>query len=115
LWKNLDPSRTASLWGEALKKHARIEQGGGYANLVEYYRSMLSMGRSNPVLFQALGSFSTLSPDLRIVWMATSPDARIEDLAKNPDFLENLDAARGGPFAVLGTRVAIRPSWRASW
>ena len=90
LWIRSDPTRTASLWGDALQKHARIEQGGGYANLVEYYRTLLSQARQHPPLFQALGRYASLSPDLQIAWIASSPDARMEELAKDSAFLKKL-------------------------
>lgn len=100
LWMNRDISRTAPLWGEALRKHALIQQGGGYANLVEYYRGLLSQARSHPSLFQALGEFSTLSPELQIVWMASSPDARMEDAAKDEAFLKRLTPAQRREFLI---------------
>ncbi|MEI8294064.1 MAG: O-antigen ligase family protein [bacterium] len=126
LWKNTDAERTALLWGESLKKHARIEQGGGHANLVEYYRSLLSQARPNEALFRALGPFSGLTPDLQIVWMASSPDAGMGDAAKNPDFLKTLNPAQRREFLIswhargnkaeVEAFLASHPDWEeAAW
>ena len=126
LWMNRDISRTAPLWGEALRNHARIQQGGGYANLVEYYGRLLSQAKPHPLLFQALGEFSTLSPDLQIVWMASSPNVRMEDVANDPTFLERLTTAQRREFLISwfnrGGRPALEnfllanPDWEdAAW
>jgi hypothetical protein len=126
LWIRNDPARTAPLWGEALKKHARIEQGGGYANLVEYYRTLLSQARAHPPLFQSLGEFATLSPDLQIVWMASSPNARMEDAIKDPTFLKMLTPGQRRDFLIswfnrgakseLEEFLRANPDWEdAAW
>ena len=126
LWIRSDLTRTALLWGEALKKHARIEQGGGYANLVEYYRTLLSQARAHPPLFQALGQYATLSPDLQIVWMASSPSARMEDALKDPAFLKMLTPQQRREFLIswfnrgakseLEDFLGANPDWEdAAW
>ena len=126
LWMTKDVARTAPLWGESLRKHAQIQKGGGYANIVEYYQRLLSQARQHPALFNALGEFSTISPDLQIVWLAAAPNARIEDAAKNPAFLKTLDPAqrrefllswwnRGGR-ADLEAFLVANPDWEeAAW
>jgi hypothetical protein len=109
-----------------LKKHARIEQGGGYANLVEYYRTLLSQARSHPPLFEALGQYATLSPDLQIVWMASSPNARMEDAIKDPTFLKMLTPRQRRDFLIswfnrgakseLEEFLRTNPDWEdAAW
>jgi hypothetical protein len=126
LWMNRDVARTAPLWGEALHNHARIQQGGGYANLVVYYGRLLSQARPHPALFQALGEFSTLSPDLQIVWMASSPNVRMEDVANDPTFLERLTSAQRRDFLIswfnrggkpaLENFLLANPDWEdAAW
>jgi hypothetical protein len=126
LWIPSDLTRTASLWGEALKKHALIEQGGGYANVVEYYRTLLSQARAHPPLFQALGQYATLSPDLQIVWMASSPNARMEDATKDSAFLKMLTPEQRREFLIswfnrgakseLEEFLCANPDWEdAAW
>ena len=126
LWMTRDTARTAPLWGEALRNHARIEQGGGYANLVEYYGRLLSQARRHPALFQALGELSTLSPDLQIVWMASSPNVRMEDVANDPAFLKRLTPAQRREFLIswfnrggkpaLENFLLANPEWEdAAW
>jgi O-Antigen ligase len=126
LWMRKDLARTAPLWGEALKKHALIEQGGGYANLVEYYRSLISQARSHPPLFEGLGQYATLSPDLQIVWMASSPNARMEDAIKDPTFLKMLTPEQRREFLIswfnrgakseLEEFLRANPDWEdAAW
>ena len=126
LWIPNDLTRTASLWGEALKKHALIEQGGGYANLVEYYRTLLSQARAYPPLFQALGEYATLSPDLQMVWMASSPNARMEDATKDSAFLTMLTSEQRREFLIswfnrgakseLEEFLCANPDWEdAAW
>jgi hypothetical protein len=126
LWIPSDLTRTAALWGEALKKHALIQQGGGYANVVEYYRTLLSQARAHPPLFQALGQYATLSPDLQIVWMASSPNARMEDATKDSAFLKMLTPEQRREFLIswfnrgakseLEEFLCANPDWEdAAW
>jgi hypothetical protein len=126
LWIRSDLTRTALLWGEALQKHTHIEQGGGYANLVDYYRRLLSEARAHPSLFQALGQYAKLSPDLQIIWMASSPDASMEDALKDPAFLKMLTPQQRRDFLISlfnrGGKVELddflrtNPDWEdAAW
>ena len=126
LWLQADIARTAPLWGEALQKHARIQQGGGYANLVEYYGTLLSQARAHPPLFQALGQSAKLSPDLQIVWMANSPNASMEDATKDTAFLKMLTPQQRRDFLIswfnrggkteLDEFLRANPDWEdAAW
>lgn len=126
LWMAKDISRTGPLWADSIRKHARIQAGGGYANLVEYYQRLLSQARLHKALFQSLGELSALSPELQIAWLANSPDARMEDLAKNPAFLGTLTAPQRRQFllswlhrdgkAELDAFLVANPDWEdAAW
>jgi hypothetical protein len=126
LWIRSDPARTAPLWGEALQKQVRIQQGGGYANLVEYYQSLLSQGRSHPALLQALGQYATLSPDFQIVWMAIAPSVNMDDAIKDAAFLKSLTLEQRRQFltawfnrgakAELEEFLRAHPDWEdAAW
>ena len=124
LWMQADIARTAPLWGEALQKHLRIQEGGGYANIVEYYRSLLSQARPHAGLFESLGQYATLSPDLQIAWTASSPNARMEDVAKDAAFLKKLTPEQRREFLLswfnrggkveLDAFLRANPDWEES-
>lgn len=111
LWLQVDIARTAPLWGESLQKHLRIQEGGGYANIIEYYRSLLSQARPHAELFEFLGQYATLSPDLHIAWMASSPSARMEDAAKNPEFLKKLTPDQRREFLLSWSNRGGKSEW----
>ncbi len=92
LWLGDDPKRSAVLWADALKKSIRIKQGGGYARPDEFYSRMLSMARQNPEMLKTLEACSQLSPELWLVWISQAKGDRLEEVAKNKDFLDSLDA-----------------------
>jgi O-antigen ligase len=92
LWLRDDITRTAELWGEALRKHMALEKAGAYANSVEFYSRMLSEARGYPGLVELLGANARLSPELWLVWVSRAPKGAIEKAAlEETAFLEMLD------------------------
>jgi len=126
LWLRDNPLRAGKLWGEALRKHMLIEQGGGYANAVVFYRSLLSRARPYPDLYRALGEYAHLSPALWLVWVTQAPKGQIEEAAKDAAFLKMLQHEErrgflmawwnGGDKGALEAFLAANPDWEeAAW
>lgn len=123
LWLRDDPLRAGNLWGEALRKHMLIEKGGGYANAVEFYQTLLSRATPHPELFAALGEYARLTPKLWLVWVTRAPKGQIEEAAKDADFLRTLAPPQRRGFLVswwnAGNREALdgflanNPAWES--
>ena len=121
LWLRDDPRRTAELWVEAMKKHLRIQKGGGYAYPAEFYGRMLGQARLNPEMLAKLEECSRLSPELWLVWIAHTRGGSYEEAAKDPEFLAALDAPmrkrfleswwNGGSKETLEAFLAANPNW----
>jgi len=92
LWLRDDPTRTGKLWGEALEKNLAIQRGGGYARPVELYESLLSQSQSFTGLTETLGSYASLSPEFRLVWISRGPKGSVSGAVEDTAFLESLDA-----------------------
>ncbi len=92
LWLRDDPTRTAKLWGEALEKNLAIQRGGGYARPVELYESLLGQSRPFSGLTEALGTYASLSPEFRLVWISRGPKGSVSGAVEDKVFLASLDA-----------------------
>jgi hypothetical protein len=121
LWLSSNPLRAGKLWGEALIKHRRIEQGGGYADAEGFYRSLLLRARPYPDLFRSLGEYAHLSPRLWLVWVRYAPKGQIEEAAKDAELLKKLTSEQRQGFLMawwnagnkeaLETFLAGNPDW----
>jgi hypothetical protein len=121
LWLRDDPMRTAELWVEAMKKHLRIQKGGGYAYPAEFYGRMLGQARQHPEMLAKLEECSRLTPELWLVWISHTRGESFEDASKNPEFLAALDAGtrkqfleswwNGGDKEALEEFLAANPDW----
>lgn len=124
LWLRDDPMRTAELWVEAMKKHLRIQEGGGYAYPAEFYGRMLGQAREHPEMLKKLEECSRLSPELWLVWISHARGESYEEASRNPEFLAALDAPmrrrfleswwNGGDREAMEAFLSANPNWEES-
>jgi len=123
LWFRDDPMRTADLWVEAMKKHLRIQKGGGYAYPAEFYGRMLGQARQHPEMLPKLEECSRLSPELWLVWISHTRGESYEEASRNPEFLAALDAPmrrrfleswwNGGNKDAMEAFLVANPDWES--
>ncbi|MFM8365273.1 MAG: hypothetical protein ACKOAS_09010, partial [Verrucomicrobiota bacterium] len=121
LWLRDDPMRSAEVWVEAMKKHLRIQRGGGYAYPAEFYGRMLGHARDNPEMLAKLGEASRLTPELWLVWISHTRGSTYAEAAADKEFLAALDAPmrrrfleswwNSGDKPALEAFLAANPDW----